>query len=327
MIRPFSRFFLIGTLLFSLSVPVWAQSESATEPPNQQTRTPAVSTTTKPSTTKATSSKSKKTASKKKTTRKASQNSLVASTSSTASGTAFTRAAAVLVSDARTGRILYERNADALRSPASTQKLLTALIVVEEGNLDKRVRIQEIDTRVEPVIAGLRPGEVYTRRALLEVLMVKSCNDVARALARDNAGSIEAFADKMNARALELGMTQSNFVNPNGLTEPGQLSTARDMAKLARAAYQNLTIRSLVSIKMLNFQRPNGKVVEYKNTNRVLRGYAPCNGMKTGYTQAAGHCLISSASANGREVIVVVLGHNRQIWQDSYSLLSWGLSL
>ena len=245
----------------------------------------------------------------------------------TTGGIPLTRAASVLVVDARTAQILYQKTADEQRPPASTQKLLTALLIVEAGNLDRKVTVQTSDTQAEPVKLYIKAGEIYTRRELLQVLLVHSTNDVARCLARDNAGSLDAFADKMNRKALELGMRHSNFVNPNGLPAPGQHSTARDMAKLAQAAYQSSTIRSIVSMKTVTFTYADGRVREFKNTNRVLRGYPYCNGMKTGYTEAAGHCLISSGSNNGREVIVVVLGDNQQVWRDSYSLLAWGLSL
>ena len=242
-------------------------------------------------------------------------------------GIPATRAASVFVTDANTGRILYEKNADEQRPPASTQKLMTAILIVEAGNLDKQVTVQVSDTWAEPVMLHIKPGEVYTRRDLLRVLLVHSPNDVARCLARDNAGSIEAFAARMNAKAAALGMMHSHFVNPNGLPIPGQYSTARDMARLARAAYQSPTIRSIVSEKSVFFRYASGRVTEFKNTNRVLRGYPYCNGMKTGYTEAAGHCLISSGSNNGRDVIVVVMGDNQHVWQDSCSLLAWGLSL
>jgi len=243
------------------------------------------------------------------------------------SGIPVTRAASVLVTDPNSARTLYEKNADERRPPASTQKLLTALLIVQAGNLDKPVRVQMVDTLAEPVMLHIKPGEVYTRRELLQVLLIHSPNDVARCLARDNAGSIEAFAEKMNAKAAELGMVHSHFVNPNGLPDPSQYSTARDMARLARAAYQSSTIRSIVSEKSVFFRYASGRVVEFKNTNRVLRGYPYCNGMKTGYTEAAKHCLISSASRGGRDVIVVVMGDNQRVWQDSCSLLAWGLSL
>jgi len=245
----------------------------------------------------------------------------------TGNGVPQTNAASVFLADAITGKPLYQKNADERRAPASTQKLLTALLVAEEGNLDQKVIIKHADTLAEPVKLYLKPGDVYTRRELLRALLVKSFNDVARALARDNAGSVEAFAVKMNRRAAELGMTNSRFVNPNGLTEPGQYSTARDMARLARAAYANPTLRDIFSIKLLTFRHANGKVQQYKNTNRVLRGWEPCNGMKTGYTMAAGHCLVSSAEREGREVIAVLLGDDRRVWQDSCSILAWGLKM
>jgi len=161
------------------------------------------------------------------------------------------------------------------------------------------------------------------------VLLVHSVNDVARALARDNAGSVEAFAEKMNAKALELGMKHSHFVNPNGLPAPDQYSSARDMSRLALAAYRSPTIRSIVSTKVLFFHFADGREEVFKNTNRILRDYPYCTGMKTGYTQAAGHCLVSSGSNNGREVIAVLLGERSRswLWQDSCSLLAWGLSL
>ncbi|MEA3187536.1 MAG: hypothetical protein QOD99_1366 [Chthoniobacter sp.] len=241
-------------------------------------------------------------------------------------GVPIVRAASVMVIDARTGEILYEKNADQHRPPASTQKLLTALLVVEAGNLDRSVTAQVEDTFAEPVKLNIQPGDTYRRLDLLEVLLVHSTNDVARCLARDNAGSVDAFAEKMNRKAGELGATDSHFVNPNGLPAPGQYSTARDMSRIAFAAYQNRTIRSIVCLRELQFHYADGRVRKFDNTNKVLRSFALCNGMKTGYTEAAGHCLISSASNGSREVISVVLGDNDAVWRDSYALLVWGLS-
>jgi D-alanyl-D-alanine carboxypeptidase (penicillin-binding protein 5/6) len=239
-----------------------------------------------------------------------------------------TRAQAVMVVDARTGEILYEKNADSPRAAASTQKLLTALIVAEQGYLDQPVTVQPVDTLAEPVKLNIRPGETYQRIDLLRALLVKSPNDVARCLARDNAGSIEAFAEKMNAKARQLGATHSFFLNPNGLPIPGQYSTARDLAMIARAAYANPTIRSIVCLPQLVFRYANGRTRELENTNKVLRRLPFCNGMKTGYTEAAGHCLIASGARPGRDVIAVVLGDSKGgVWQDASALLTWGLSI
>ena len=153
------------------------------------------------------------------------------------------RAASYLLLDARSGQHLAGRNFETARAVASTQKLVTALVVLDAGNLDKMVRVQSSDVAVEPTRMGLKPGEMYSRRTLLYAFLVKSCNDIANVLARDNAGSISAFAAKMNAKVRSLGCTNSNFKNPHGLTVPGQYSTARDMARVAMAAYRNGIIR------------------------------------------------------------------------------------
>ncbi|MEA3211765.1 MAG: hypothetical protein QOE70_4822 [Chthoniobacter sp.] len=244
---------------------------------------------------------------------------------STESGPPVIQAASAIVLDAQSGKVLFEHNADDARQVASTQKLLTGLIIAEDGALDESVRVQLVDTYAEPSKLYLKAGEVYDRGKLLQVLLVKSMNDVARCLARDNAGSVEAFATKMNAKAAQLGMTTSRFVNPNGLPAPGQYSTARDMAKVAMAAYRNRVVRSIVCQKGVTWRYNDGRVRTFESTNVVLRKWPLCNGMKTGYTEAAGHCLISSASYGGRDVIAVILG-DKQVWDDSYRLLAWGLS-
>jgi D-alanyl-D-alanine carboxypeptidase (penicillin-binding protein 5/6) len=235
--------------------------------------------------------------------------------------------AAILV-DANTGKVLYSKNDEAKRPVASTQKLLTALIVAEAGNLEKKVEIETTDTNCEPTKIYVKPGQSYTRLQLLNALLVKSGNDVARTLARDNAGSVSAFADKMTQRVRSLGGTSSNFENPNGLPAQGQYSTARDMARVARMAYRNPTLREIMRTKNYNFRFSSGNVVPLRNTNRVLRTYSFCNGMKTGYTDLAGHCLISSGSYNGRDVIAVVLGSTKaRIADESAKLLAYGLNI
>ena len=232
----------------------------------------------------------------------------------------------MIVIDARSGEIIYEKNADAPRAAASTQKLLTALIVSERGYLDRPVTVEPVDTMAEPVRLNIKPGETYQRIELLRALLVKSPNDVARCLARDAAGSVEGFAELMNEKARALGATHSHFVNPNGLPMPGQYSSARDLSIIAKAAYANSTIRSIVCLPHLVFRYANGRTRELENTNKVLKRLAYCNGMKTGYTEAAGHCLIASGTRPGRDIIVVVLGDSKSgVWQDASALLSWGL--
>lgn len=237
-----------------------------------------------------------------------------------------TRAASVMVIDARSGEIFYEKNADAPRAAASTQKLLTALIVAERGFLDRPVTVEPVDTLAEPVKLNIKAGDTYQRIDLLRALLVKSPNDVARCLARDSAGSVEAFAELMNAKARQLGATNSHFRNPNGLPMPGQYSTARDLSIIAKAAYANPTIRSIVCLPQLVFRYANGRTRQLENTNKVLKKLPYCNGMKTGYTEAAGHCLIASGARPGRDIIVVVLGDSKAgVWRDASALLSWGL--
>ena len=236
------------------------------------------------------------------------------------------RAASYLLLDARSGQHLAGRSLETARGVASTQKLVTALVVLDAGNLDKMVRVQASDVAVEPTRLGLKPGEVYSRRTLLYAFLVKSANDVANVLARDNAGSIAAFTAKMNAKMHSLGCTNSNFKNPHGLTVSGQYSTARDMARVAMAAYRNGVIRDVVRRKYYAFQRADGRSVTLENTNELLGVMPECNGMKTGYTVASGRCLISSAASGGREVILVQLGtKTKYIWEDARVMMSWGL--
>jgi serine-type D-Ala-D-Ala carboxypeptidase (penicillin-binding protein 5/6) len=243
-----------------------------------------------------------------------------------ATGAPAIHAASYLLIDANTGKHLAGRASETARAVASTQKILTALVVLDAGNLDKKVIVQASDVRVEPTVLGLRPGESYTRRHLLYAFLIKSCNDVANVLARDNAGSTSAFAAKMTAKARSLGCTNSNFKNAHGLTVPGQYSTARDMARIAMAAYRNPIIRDAVRRKYYTFTRRDGRTITLKSTNELL-GYMPeCNGMKTGYTNASGRCLISTASSRGRNVILVQLGtKTKYIWADGRALMNWGL--
>ena len=235
-------------------------------------------------------------------------------------------AESVLVLDVESGRVLYAKNADSPRAVASTQKIVTALCVVDAGDIDKPITITASDVNCEPTRLNFKPGDVYTRRELLKVLMVKSANDVARALARDVGGSQEGFAMLMNRKSASLGMKNSHFINPNGLPQAGQYSTARDMAIAARAAYRSPLIRSFAATRSMTFIFNDGRTKFLENTNRLLKSVPYCDGMKTGTTNAAGRCLVSTGTLNGRSAIVVVLKSTTpHIWKDSTKLLGWAL--
>jgi len=237
-------------------------------------------------------------------------------------------AESAIVIDQLSGRVLFAKNADLMRPVASTQKIVTAMAVLKAGNLDKRVVIEASDGECQPTKLYLKPGEVYTRRYLLKALMVKSGNDVARALARDVAGSQEAFAAVMNRRAKQMGMRRSHFVNPHGLTEEGQYSTARDIAIAARTAYREPVIRSFTRVQKYTFQYSDGRTKELEATNKLLKTVPFCDGMKTGTTNASGRCLAATGSVNGRSVVVVVLkSTSKEVWNDSEKLLRWALRM
>ncbi len=234
-----------------------------------------------------------------------------------------------IVIDPETNDVLFEKNADDKGAIASTTKIMTALLVVEAGGLDKIVTVELADTQCAPVRIGLKVGETYTRLHLLTAMMVKSSNDIAQALARDNAGSVAAFATKMNERAKALGLQNTFFVNPHGLpstTDKDPYSTARDLAMIAKAADQRPEIRKIVKLQHFKFTRPDGKSIDLANTNRVLRTASYCDGMKTGYTEAAGYCLVATGERNGRRRIVVVLNDSSgNVWRDAEALLDWAL--
>ncbi len=238
-----------------------------------------------------------------------------------------TAASSAIMIDARTGAVLYLKNPDIRRPVASTQKLLTALILVQDGNLDAPDRVIAADCQVEPTKLGFRAGDVYTKRQLLAALLVHSCNDAAVCLARNEAGSLSAFAERMNAKAFSLGATESHFVNPNGLPVPGQFSTARNMARIAFAAYHEPVLRQYMRLTGLIFTYSSGRHRYFEATNKLIARSPMFTGMKTGYTEASGRCLVSSASYGGHDIILVQLGGTlRPLFDDAQRLLMWGLN-
>ena len=238
----------------------------------------------------------------------------------------LTIASSAMMIDAQTGAVLFFKNPDIRRPVASTQKLLTAILIAEHGGLDRSIRVATEDCAVEPTKLGFRPGDVYTKRQLLAAMLVHSCNDVATCLARNDAGSVAAFARRMNAKAAILGASNSHFVNPNGLPRTGQYSTARDMARIAYAAYRISVLRQFMKLPGLTFTYASGRQRFLEPTNELVTRSTIFTGMKTGYTDASGRCLISSAMNGDRDVILVQLGGtHRLLFNDAQRLLSWGL--
>lgn len=236
------------------------------------------------------------------------------------------RAPAAILIDARSGKVLFEKNADEIRPIASTQKLLTSLILCET-NLHGRLVVQSSDVAVEPTKLGLKPGQNYGRGYLMQAMLVRSCNDVARCLARDCAGSEAKFGRLMTQRASRLGCRSSVFANASGLPAPGQRSCARDLSKIALACYHVPVIRQIVKIRSLPFRFPDGRRTTLETTNKLMKRCSYVSGMKTGYTRASGKCLVSSGTGHGREVIAVILGsQDKYIWDESQQLIDYGLT-
>jgi D-alanyl-D-alanine carboxypeptidase len=225
-----------------------------------------------------------------------------------------------IVLDALTGRVLYEKHADQQSLIASTTKIMTALIVCEQCNVLDRMRIPKEAVGIEGSSMYLREGEVLTLQELLYGLMLSSGNDAAVALAIYCGGSVEGFAQLMNDKAHLLGLNDTHFENPNGLDSPGHYSTARDLAVLAAYAMENPIFYKTVSAKTVTVGERC-----LRNHNKLLWQVEGADGVKTGFTKAAGRILVSSATRNGRRLICVTLNDPND-WADHASLLEEGFS-
>lgn len=223
-----------------------------------------------------------------------------------------------IVLDAQSGRVLYEKRPDEKSLIASTTKIMTALIVCEQCNVLDRVRIPREAVGIEGSSMYLQEGEILTVQELLYGLMLRSGNDAATALAIYCGGTVEGFAQLMNDKARFLGMENSHFVNPHGLDSPDHYSTARDMSLLAAYAMKNPIFAKTVSTRSVKA----GKRV-LQNHNKLLWQYEGADGVKTGYTKAAGRILVSSATRQGRRLIAVTMNAPND-WQDHKSLLQDG---
>ena len=225
-----------------------------------------------------------------------------------------TSAASAILVDVDSGRVLYEHNADARMRIASTTKLLTALVALERGDLSDVVTVSREAAYTEGSSMYLKAGEELTLEELLYGLLLSSGNDAAVAVAEHIAGSQEKFAELMNEKAAELGMTGSSFVTPNGLDAEGHYSTARDMARLACAAVENETLVRLASTRTAAVA---GRTMT--NHNKLLGSLEGCIGLKTGYTMASGRTLVTCAERNGQRLAAVTLQDGND-WADHQAL-------
>ena len=225
-----------------------------------------------------------------------------------------------ILMDADTGRVLYERGADERSLIASTTKIMTALVVCEQCNVLDRMRIPKEAVGIEGSSMYLREGEVLTVQELLYGLMLQSGNDAAVALAIYCGGTVEGFAELMNDKARQLGLTGTHFVNPNGLDAPDHYSTARDLAALASYAMNNPIFAQTVSAKSVKIGQRY-----LTNHNKLLWRVDGADGVKTGFTKAAGRILVSSAVREGRRLVCVTINAPDD-WNDHKTLLEDGFS-
>ena len=225
-----------------------------------------------------------------------------------------------ILMDAETGRVLYEKDADSRSLIASTTKIMTALIVCEQCNVLDRMRIPKEAVGIEGSSMYLKEGEVLTLQELLYGLMLHSGNDAAVALAIYCGGTVEGFAQLMNDKAHRLGLTGTHFENPNGLDSPNHYSTARDLAVLTAYAMRNPIFAQTVSTKKV---RVGERYLT--NHNKLLWRVEGADGVKTGYTKAAGRILVSSAQRDGRRLVAVTINDGND-WADHAALLENGFS-
>jgi D-alanyl-D-alanine carboxypeptidase (penicillin-binding protein 5/6) len=231
--------------------------------------------------------------------------------------------AAILV-DAESGTVLFEKNSGVIRQPASTTKVMTALLALENIPAGTMIAAPADIEKVGESSLHLKPGEQLTREDALFALMLRSANDMAHTLAVHISGSDRAFARRMNERAREIGCKNTNFINPHGLPNERHTTTAYDLALIAREAMKNDFFKRIVGTqKWFVMRSDNHKDLLMENTNKLLWEDAYIEGVKTGYTRAAGRCFVGSRNENNLRLISVVLGSSD--WtDDTKTLFNWG---
>lgn len=239
---------------------------------------------------------------------------------------------AILI-DASDGSVLYEKNGRERMGMASTTKIMTALVVCEHLPLDTVVSIPAEAVNTEGSSVYLTAGELLSVEELLYALLLASANDAAVALAIAASGSIEAFAEKMNEKAVALGLSDSNFVNPHGLYDDNHYTTAYDLAMISRAALGEPILRQIVATKKATIPQgvtpdnTEGEAERYLyNHNKMLHLYEGAVGVKTGFTKKTGRCLVSAAERDGLTLVAVTLNASDD-WNDHSAMLDYGYSL
>lgn len=235
-------------------------------------------------------------------------------------------ARSAIVINADTCEVLFEKNSTEQRAMASTTKIMTALLTLEAGDLDKPFTADSMAIRVEGTSMGLKEGDIVTRRALVYGMLLPSGNDAANAAAVNVSGSIPKFAQLMNKRAAEIGMNNTHFVTPSGLDAEGHYTTAYDMALLTAEALKNGIFREICALSSAKAEFGNPPTSRtLRNSNKLLQSYEGCIGVKTGFTDNARRCLVSAAERNGAKIIAVTLNAPDD-WNDHKKLLDYGFS-
>ena len=237
-----------------------------------------------------------------------------------------------ILMDPETGEVLYGKNINDIRAPASTTKIMTALLAIEMGDPTDLVKVSQTADEEHGASLGIVEGEEIPLDDMTYATLVKSGNDGAVAIAEHIGGSVANFADIMNRRASELGMKDSFFVNPNGMPDEPldrHNSSAFDLAILAREAMKHPEFQNYVSSPEVHFDRFGDREdVTFESTNKLLKEFPLCNGIKTGYTDRAGFCLVASATYRDKTLIAVVLGCERDCqWVQARELFDYGFML
>lgn len=237
---------------------------------------------------------------------------------------AWLESRSAIVLDAKTGEALFERQPDTQMYPASTTKVLTAIVALESGRMDEMVTITPSDVKVSPSIVGLRAHERIAMRDLVYGMLLRSGNDASLAIARHIGGSRERFYGMMNEKARDIGCTGTHFTNPHGLPDRQHYTTARDLARIMRYAMQNEEFRTITSTRK-HVAKSSVGTRTMVNKNKLLRLYPGTTGGKPGYTRAAQQTLVASAKRSDRELVVVCLHSvGRALWSDAAHLLDFG---